>query len=120
MGGARSLRPAIACFLLFALGVYPAAAKEPLNLLRLPEAKLETTTLAGDRATAMAALTDGKPETTTELPASASETVDLVYGFGGETVAPEAIVVTLPKQSDAVPPSRIEVLASIVWARKFR
>lgn len=114
MGGARSLRPAIACFLLFALGVSPAAAKEPLNLLRLPEAKLETTTLAGERAAAMAALTDGKPDTTAELPASAGETVDLVYGFGGETVAPEAIVVTLAKPGEATPPSRIEVLASIV------
>lgn len=87
MSGARYWRPTIACLLLLTVGAHPAAAKELVNLLRLPQAKLETTSLVGDQAAALAALTDGKPDTTAKLPATASETIDLVFGFGGETVA---------------------------------
>ncbi|MGH8432178.1 MAG: hypothetical protein ACREUF_17430, partial [Solimonas sp.] len=113
MSGMKYLQALAACLLLSTVGAHPAAADKLVNLLRLPQAKLETTTLVGDR-TALSALTDGKADTTADLQATGSDTIDLVYGFDGETVAPELIVVTVPKQGGAVPPSRIEVLASIV------
>jgi tetratricopeptide (TPR) repeat protein len=102
------------CLFLFSLLTWPASAETPVNLLRLPSATLETTSLVGDQASSAAALTDGKRDTAASIDAGGADTVDLVFGFAGETVAPEAIVIVLAKGKAGTPPARVEVLASTV------
>lgn len=114
MRGLRYFRRVIATLFLIACGAAPAGADSPVNLLRLPQARLEVTSLLGDRAPTLGSLTDGKPDTVVALDPGGAETVDLVFGFAGEIVAPQSVVVTLAKQDGAVPPSRIEILASTV------
>src|SRR5262245_6999085 len=105
-------RYAIACFL---LAFRPAAAAEPLsNLLTMPQVKLEAGSLVGDQASKVQALTDGKADTAAEFDTEGAETVDLVFGFAGETVSPEKVVVTLPKDKAGAAPIRLDVLASTV------
>ena len=111
----KSLKSVGVCMLLIAAAIRPGAAAEPLsNLLAMPRLKLEGTSLVGDQAGKVAALTDGKAETTAELETAGAETIDLVFGFGDETVSPESLVVTLSRDKAAVTPARIDVLASTV------
>jgi tetratricopeptide (TPR) repeat protein len=117
-GKSRYSRIAMAYLLLAASGVLPAAAAEPpSNLLTLPQLKLEATSLVGDQAGKVTALTDGKVDTPAEFDAAGAETIDLVFGFAGETVSPESVVVTLANGKAAVAPARIDVLASTVSPR---
>jgi tetratricopeptide (TPR) repeat protein len=101
------------CLLATLFGATSAAADPPVNLLRLPQAKLESSSLAGERAAGLPALTDGKPDTAADLDAGGLDTIDLVFGFG-DVVAPQTVVVSMSKRDGAVPPARIEVLASTV------
>jgi tetratricopeptide (TPR) repeat protein len=114
MGSIGYCRSTIVCLFIIALGTRPVAAESIVNLLRLPQIKLETTSLIGERAAKVPMLIDGNPETAASLDAGGTETVDLVFGFAGETVAPETIAVTLSKENGSVPPARIEVLASTI------
>ncbi|WP_048709495.1 transglutaminase family protein [Microvirga massiliensis] len=107
-------RSTLVCLLLAAFGSRSIAAEAPVNLLRLPQAELASTALIGDGVSQSRVLTDGDPASAASLSPGRSETVDLVFGFAGEAVAPERITVTLSKRGDAVPPARIEVLASTV------
>lgn len=78
------------------------------------------TSRIGDRASDASALTDGKRETVAKIDPGGADTIDLIFGFGGETVAPRAIVVVHSNEAGSAPPARIEVLASIVSPRVGR
>ena len=107
-------RPAIASLFLIAVSSQPIAADDRVNLLKVPQAVLETTSLVGDQTGQIRALTDANPETAASITSGGADTVDLVFGFGSQTVAPEMIVVTISKEQRAAAPSRVEVLASTV------
>jgi tetratricopeptide (TPR) repeat protein len=96
-----------------ALSGQHAAAEAPVNLLTLPQAKLETVTPPGDAASKLNALVSGNAGAPVELETAGARTVGFVYGFDGGMVAPEAVAITLAEQSGA-PPEHIEVLASTV------
>jgi tetratricopeptide (TPR) repeat protein len=102
------------CLSLFCLLARPASADTSINLLKLPSATLEITSLVGDQVDRASPLTDGKRDTVASIDAGGADTVDLVFGFAGETVAPEAIVVELSKKPRDTPPARVEILASTV------
>lgn len=102
------------CLLIIAVLSGPASADAPVNLLRLPSVTLEATSLVGDGANGISALVDGKRETVAKIDAGSATTIEFVFGFAGETVAPEEVVVVLPQDANGVPPASIEVLASIV------
>lgn len=106
----------VACALaVLALVASQAAAKdEPVNLLRLPSAKAESTTTPGGDASALAALTDGDPASVAEAAATETGPLDVVYGFGEATVAPEGVRVTLPEKGASA--ARVEILVSTVSA----
>jgi tetratricopeptide (TPR) repeat protein len=99
---------------LLAASAWPASAEPPVNLLRSPSVTLEATSLISDQARNVSALTDGKRETAAGIDAGGAETADFVFGFAGEIVAPEKIVVILSKDAGSLPPIRVEVLASTV------
>lgn len=98
------------CLLLFP---WPVSAETPVNLLRSPSVALDATSLVAGQTGSASALTDGKRETVAKIDPGGADTVDFVFGFAGETVAPEAIVVVLAKEG-GMPPARVEVLASLV------
>lgn len=104
---------AAVCLALIAVLPCPASAETSVNLLRLPSVTLEATSLVGDRTSDISRLMDGKRETVVKIDPGGSDTVDFVFGFGGETVAPEAVVVVL-SEGGGTPPARVEVLASTV------
>jgi tetratricopeptide (TPR) repeat protein len=91
-----------------------AVAENAVNLLKLPQVKLETTTLKGDALAKVSALTDGKDETIADFGNISVQTIDLVYSFGGEIIAPEAVAIVLSNQNGSTSPVHIEVLASTV------
>ncbi len=91
--------------------------KGPINLLRLPAAKVDASSLPIGEWPALKALTDNDPATVALLKAEGSP-VDVVFGFGDAMVAPERLVVRLPRQ---IPPdaatARVELLASTLSAQ---
>ncbi|MER8486440.1 hypothetical protein [Mesorhizobium sp. M1322] len=91
-----------------------AVDDEPVNLLRLASAKVESTTSPAD-ATAIALLTDGDAKTVAEIEASEASPLDVTFTFGGGVVAPEGIRVTLPEGSGSAA-ARVEILVSTVSA----
>lgn len=104
----------VAAVLLAARPGLTAAAAEPVNLLRLASARVESTTPAAD-AIAIAALTDGDSKTVAEIEATEVTPLDVTFTFGGGVVAPEGIRVTLPEGSDSAA-ARVEILVSTVSA----
>jgi tetratricopeptide (TPR) repeat protein len=91
-----------------------AAEEKPVNLLRLPSAKVEATSVPGGPG-ALAPLTDGDPKTVADIDATEAAPLEIVFGFGGADVAPEGVRVTLPEKGGAEPPAaRVEVLVSTV------
>jgi tetratricopeptide (TPR) repeat protein len=85
-------------------GATAAAAddKAPPDLLRSPAAKLETTAgSAAADAENVRALTDDDPATAGTFRATPQAPLELVWGFGGATVAPERLVVRLPDKPAA-------------------
>jgi hypothetical protein len=100
---------------------WPAVAApehKPINLLRLPSAVLEETTAPQVEAAGLKALTDDNPATAATASATPDAPLDVVFGFGGKTVAPENLVVHLPRQvpAEASPAARVEILASTLSA----
>lgn len=94
-----------------------AGDDKPVNLLRLASARVESSSAPGAEASQLAALTDGDPGSVADLPGTAEAPLEVVYGFGGADVAPEAVRVTLPASGGAVAPAvRVEVLVSGVSA----
>ncbi|TIM48478.1 hypothetical protein [Mesorhizobium sp.] len=91
-----------------------AVDEEPLNLLRLTSAKVESTTSPAD-ATAIARLTDGDAKTVAEIAATEATPLDVTFTFGGGVVAPEGIRVTLPEGSGSAA-VRVEILVSTASA----
>ena len=63
------------------------AKKKPVNLLRLPSARVELAPAADKDA--LPALTDEDPATIAVFKAAKNAPVDIVYGFEGATVTPE-------------------------------
>ena len=78
-----------------------------VNLLRLPSAAVEKAT--SDNRDSLKSATDEDSATTAIFDATKNTPMDIVYGFGGETVSPEKLVVRLP---DKPIPSRVELLIS--------
>lgn len=87
---------------------------EPVNLLRVASAKVESTTSPAD-AIAIGRLTDGDAKTVAEIEATEDTPLDVTFTFGGSVVAPEAIRVTLPKGPGSAK-ARVEILVSTVSA----
>jgi HEAT repeat protein/tetratricopeptide (TPR) repeat protein len=87
--------------------------REQVNLLRLPRAHLEATTATPREAVGLRALTDGDPATVAVAAAGPDAPLDVVYGFAGDTVTPQKLLVRLPARA---PPgagtASVEVLAS--------
>lgn len=83
------------------------AKKKPVNLLRLPSARVELAPAADKDA--LPALTDEDPATIAVFKAAKNAPVDIVYGFEGATVTPENLVVRQPEKPA---PLRIELLIS--------
>jgi tetratricopeptide (TPR) repeat protein len=106
--------------ILLTLWTQPAQSandKGLINLLRLPAAKIEAASLPSGEWAAFKPLTDNDPATVAQIKAEGGP-VDVVYGFGGATVAPERLVVRLPRQipADAVT-GRVELLVSTLSAQ---
>ena len=99
-----------------ARAVQAGEEKKPVNLLRLPIAKVEATSLPGG-SPALKALTDGDPNSVANVEASEAEPLEVVFHFGGADVAPEGVRVTLPASAaGVVPAARVEVLVSTASA----
>ncbi|MFL5342768.1 MAG: transglutaminase family protein [Gemmataceae bacterium] len=116
-------RPArfLALFLpVLALAFSPVASaeeKKPVNLLRLPAAKIEKANVSAEELTKLQALADNDPATVVQVKGQAGA-VDVVYGFGGAVVAPERLVVRLPGEVPAgAGTDRVEVLVSTLSAQ---
>jgi len=93
-----------------------SAAESPLNLLRLPEAKLEWSTLPGSELARLAALTDGSVQTVATAEVAEAGPLDVIYGFA-DVVAPERLKVILPERgSDNEGAARVEILVSTLSA----
>lgn len=93
----------------------PVAKAPPAeaNLLRLPGAQIQGSTAAMDDAASLPLLADGDPATVLSAKTSPGAPVDVVYGFGGELVTAERLLVQLP---DASRTSKVEILVSTVSA----
>jgi tetratricopeptide (TPR) repeat protein len=86
-------------------------SKDGVNLLRLRGVKLEETTALENERAGLKALTDDDPNTV----ALGTAPFDVVYGFGGATVAPEKLVVRLPNPlPKGAGAGKVEVWASTV------
>ena len=105
---------AVVLVFVISIGIQDVAADDRVNLLKVPQAVLEATSLVGDQAARISALTDAKSDTSASFDPKGGANVDLVFGFGGQTVALETIAVTLAKEPGSKPPARVEVLASTV------
>lgn len=86
-------------------------ADGPENLLRLAGAR-QVRASAPTRPGPLTGLTDGDKQTTVTAPARTDWPLDVVYGFAGDTVAPERLVIHLPAPQKHVGTARVEVLVS--------
>lgn len=114
----RPLVSAALAFALLHLAAGPARADDdaPVDLLRLPGVRIESTGGSAE-ASALAALTDGDPGTVLAVPAGPAAPLEVVFGFGGADVAPEGVRVTLPVAAgDVAPAARVEVMVSTASA----
>jgi tetratricopeptide (TPR) repeat protein len=94
-----------------------AQEKTPVNLLRLPAAKIVRATVSGGELEKLRALTDNDPGAVVQVKAQGGA-VDIVYGFGGAMVAPERLVVRLPREVPAgAGTARVELLVSTLSAQ---
>ena len=98
---------AVLCF-----GRANAEDNAPIDILRLPAAKLENTATRTEDDSVAKSLTgvDRPPVVKIQVAGGA---VDLVYGFGGELVTAERLIVTLPPQPPDAAAERVEMLVSI-------
>ncbi len=90
-----------------------AADSRPVNLLKPPTASVEQDGTVAADPQHWQTLTDGDPSTTATAAASEESPLTIVYGFHGEIVSPERLVVTLPRNDAAASaPVRVELLVS--------
>jgi tetratricopeptide (TPR) repeat protein len=90
-----------------------AADSRPVNLLKPPTASVEQDGMVAADPRNWQPLTDGDSSTTATATASEESPLTIVYGFRGEIVTPERLVVTLPqKDAAAAIPVRVELLVS--------
>jgi len=87
------------------------AEKDRVDLLRLPAAKLERSSVPGSELASFKLLIDDKPETIVNGTASADAPLEVVFGFGGAVVTPERLVVRVSAKD---PAAKVEVRASTV------
>jgi tetratricopeptide (TPR) repeat protein len=106
----------VAALLASLLRAAPAgAADAPVNLLRLLSAHIESTSLPADSTVTLNPMFDGDPATALSVTLNRSEPLDVMFGFGGEVVAPAALRVILPDRNSAeAGADRIELLVSTV------
>jgi tetratricopeptide (TPR) repeat protein len=95
-----------------------ASSEKSVNLLRLLKVKLEETTApASDRA-ALKALTDNDPGTVAQISLDKNSTVDITYGFGGDIVTVERLVIHVPSPTPSgASTARVEILVSTLSAQ---
>src|SRR5437016_98008 len=101
----RSMRFLALFLLALALAFSPAASaeeKKPVNLLRLPTAKIERSTVSTAELEKLQGLANDDPAAIVQVKAQGGG-VDIVYGFGGAMVAPERLVVRLPDDWEGSP-----------------
>jgi tetratricopeptide (TPR) repeat protein len=94
-----------------------AADEEPVNLLRLPAAKIEQSSIVGQELRGLAALADGDVVRAATATAGVETPLTIVYGFGGDQVALERLTITVPRGTgDTSPPVRVDLLVSSLSA----
>ena len=108
----------LAAALVLLLTESPALAQDDLvDLLRIETATVESSRALSIGDADLGPMTDGNAATAISVPATVDVPLDVVYGFGGRTVAPEQIVVRLPAdQPTGSLAGRIEILASMLSA----
>lgn len=104
--------PALA--LALALAGLAARAEGPGNLLATATVEPGTLGFARDGAARVARLVDGEPATAARFDVIDGEPVALLFGFGGGTVAPDSLTLTLSDDPAHSPPVRVDILASTV------
>ena len=93
----------------------PAHAADPENLLRAAGAVLEVKALAG-RTEGGEKLVDADPSTVAVFETKSAAPVELVYGFEGQIVSPEKVVLSFSEALGEVRPARVDLLVSMVSA----
>ena len=93
----------------------PAHSADPENLLRAAGAALEARALAG-RTDGAQALVDADASTVAVFGAESAAPVELVYGFGGQIVSPEEVVLHFSEAAGEPRPARVDLLVSMVSA----
>jgi tetratricopeptide (TPR) repeat protein len=94
-----------------------AADEKPANLLRLPAVKIEQSSVAGRELAGLTALVDGDGVTMATATAGAETPLTVVYGFGGDQVALEKLVIAVPNsKGEESPPVRFDLLVSSLSA----
>lgn len=88
------------------------ATSAEVNLLRADKAAIARTSAVGADVERLVGLTDGDTETPFSFPAKPAAPLDIVFGFGGEVVSPERLVVHLAGGDDQGAAPTIEVLVS--------
>jgi len=93
----------------------PADDQKPINLLQPSVAVIERASLAGDATRETQTLFDGDPATQLSLDVVSGEPLLLVFGFGGEMVSLERLVIAVPNATDdATPAEHVDLLVSSV------
>eukprot|EP00913_Durusdinium_trenchii_P008797 g8263.t1 len=86
---------------------------KPLNLLTLNRTVITESSLGPKSLSRLRRMSDGHAATTFTLSKSTGRAVDVVYSFGGQTVAPQEVVIQLAvRRSDNKPVGMLEVMAS--------
>ncbi len=106
-------------FALFGLGAAPLsyAGEKRINLLRLDSVTVEHATALKEEHSQLKALTDDDLESINTFSVTMEAPLEIVYGFGGMTVSPEQIVVSLPEiKSEERLAGSVEILVSSLSA----
>ncbi len=90
-----------------------AADSDAVNVLALSTVSVEHSNVIANEASQLKALYDGDVSTIATLTAAQDSPFEVVYGFGGKTVAVERLVVTVGgAEGDAAPPAQVDFLVS--------
>jgi len=90
------------------------AISAEVNLLTADQAAIARTSAVGTDVERLVGLTDGNTETPFSFPTKQTAPLDVVFGFGGEVVSPERLVVHLTGGDDQDAAPTIEVLVSML------
>lgn len=88
------------------------AISTEVKLLRVDQATIARTSVLGEDVERLGKLTDGDTETAVSFSATPAAPLDVVFGFGGEAVGPERLVVHVAAGDDQDAAPTIEVLVS--------